>query len=122
MIVPVGAKGGFVPKMMPALGGRDAIMKEGIAAYEIFIGSLLDVTDNIEGNKIVHPVNVMRYDDDDPYFVVAADKGTATFSDIAKRNRDQAQLLAWRRFRLRRLGRLRPQKNGHHRARRVGKR
>lgn len=83
VIVPVGAKGGFVPKKLPSTGGRDAIMKEGTAAYEIFIGSLLDVTDNIKGADIVHPPQVVRHDDDDPYFVVAADKGTATFSDIA---------------------------------------
>ena len=83
VIVPVGAKGGFVPKKLPISGGRDAILKEGTEAYKIFIGSLLDVTDNIEGAKIVHPPQVVRHDDDDPYFVVAADKGTATFSDIA---------------------------------------
>ncbi|HVT54444.1 MAG TPA: NAD-glutamate dehydrogenase, partial [Xanthobacteraceae bacterium] len=83
VIVPVGAKGGFVPKRLPAAGGRDAILKEGTEAYKIFIGSLLDVTDNIDGAEIVHPPQVVRYDDDDPYFVVAADKGTATFSDVA---------------------------------------
>ncbi|HWK87259.1 MAG TPA: NAD-glutamate dehydrogenase [Xanthobacteraceae bacterium] len=83
VIVPVGAKGGFVPKQLPAVGGRDAWLKEGTEAYKIFIGSMLDITDNIEGAKIVHPENVVRYDDDDPYFVVAADKGTATFSDTA---------------------------------------
>src|SRR5579885_202359 len=83
VIVPVGAKGGFVPKRLPASAGRDAILQEGASAYKIFIGSLLDVTDNIEGSEIVHPPQVMRYDGDDPYFVVAADKGTATFSDIA---------------------------------------
>src|SRR5262249_61199332 len=64
-------------------GGRDAWLKEGTEAYKIFIGTLLDVTDNIDGGEIVHPKNVIRYDDDDPYFVVAADKGTATFSDTA---------------------------------------
>lgn len=83
VIVPVGAKGGFVPKRLPTAGGRDAILKEGTEAYKIFIGSLLDVTDNIDGTEIVHPPQVLRYDEDDPYFVVAADKGTATFSDIA---------------------------------------
>ncbi len=82
VIVPVGAKGGFVPKQLPA-GPRDAILAEGTAAYEIFIGSLLDITDNIDGNAVVAPDNVVRREGDDPYFVVAADKGTATFSDTA---------------------------------------
>ena len=83
LIVPVGAKGGFVPKQMPRGGTRDDIQKEGIAAYQIFIRGLLDITDNIGGGKIVPPPNVQRRDADDPYLVVAADKGTATFSDIA---------------------------------------
>jgi glutamate dehydrogenase len=83
VIVPVGAKGGFVPKKLPAAGGRDAILAEGIAAYDLFITSLLDLTDNIGPEGIVHPPNSVRYDGDDPYLVVAADKGTATFSDIA---------------------------------------
>jgi glutamate dehydrogenase len=83
VIVPVGAKGGFVPKQLPLAGGRDAILAEGIAAYDLFITSLLDLTDNIGPDGIVHPANSLRYDDDDPYLVVAADKGTATFSDIA---------------------------------------
>ena len=83
VIVPVGAKGGFVPKRLPTTGGRDAWLKEGTEAYKIFIGSMLDITDNIEGASIVHPAHVVRHDDDDPYFVVAADKGTATFSDTA---------------------------------------
>ncbi len=83
VIVPVGAKGGFVPKKLPAAGGRDAILAEGIAAYDLFITSLLDLTDNIGPEGIVHPPNSVLYDGDDPYLVVAADKGTATFSDIA---------------------------------------
>ncbi|WP_316861894.1 NAD-glutamate dehydrogenase [uncultured Cohaesibacter sp.] len=83
VIVPVGSKGGFVPKHLPTEGGREAYMAEGIASYKLFISALLDVTDNIEGQTIVPPVNVTRHDDDDPYLVVAADKGTATFSDIA---------------------------------------
>jgi glutamate dehydrogenase len=82
VIVPVGAKGGFVPKYLPA-GPRDAIQAEGTAAYKIFITSLLDVTDDLGKDGVVHPENVMRYDDNDPYLVVAADKGTATFSDTA---------------------------------------
>ena len=83
VIVPVGSKGGFVVKRPPATGGRDAFMEEGIACYRTFISGLLDITDNIRGPKIVPPKNVIRRDGDDPYLVVAADKGTATFSDIA---------------------------------------
>ena len=83
VIVPVGSKGGFVAKQLPSEGGRDAFMAEGIATYKLFVSSLLDVTDNIEGPTIVPPENVTRHDEDDPYLVVAADKGTATFSDIA---------------------------------------
>jgi glutamate dehydrogenase len=83
LIVPVGAKGGFVPRRLPAGGSRDAIQAEGIAAYRIYIGALLDITDDIQGKRIVPPAAVRRLDGDDPYLVVAADKGTATFSDIA---------------------------------------
>ncbi|MEP6908756.1 MAG: NAD-glutamate dehydrogenase domain-containing protein, partial [Pseudoxanthomonas sp.] len=83
VIVPVGAKGGFFVKQSPVGGDRDAVLAEGIACYKMFIQGLLDITDNIVGNKIVAPVNVVRHDQDDPYLVVAADKGTATFSDIA---------------------------------------
>ena len=82
VIVPVGSKGGFVAKQLPE-SGRDDILNEVIACYRIFISSLLDLTDNISGNKIIPPTNVVRQDGDDPYLVVAADKGTATFSDIA---------------------------------------
>jgi glutamate dehydrogenase len=84
VIVPVGAKGGFVPKLMPKNPSRDQFMAEGIATYKLFINSLLDITDNIGADgKIVPPPNVVRHEGDDPYLVVAADKGTATFSDIA---------------------------------------
>lgn len=83
VIVPVGAKGGFVAKQLPATGGREAWLNEGIASYKIFISALLDVTDNLVAGEVVPPVDVVRQDEDDPYFVVAADKGTATFSDIA---------------------------------------
>ena len=83
VIVPVGSKGGFVPKQLPSEGGREAFMAEGITSYKLFISSLLDVTDNLEGQTIIPPENVTRHDEDDPYLVVAADKGTATFSDIA---------------------------------------
>jgi len=83
VIVPVGAKGGFVPKLLPPPSNRDAWMAEGTEAYRIFIRSLLELTDNIEGDAIVPPADTLRHDGDDPYLVVAADKGTATFSDTA---------------------------------------
>jgi glutamate dehydrogenase len=82
VIVPVGAKGGFVPKRLPN-GTREEVLAEGIASYQTFIRGLLDLTDNIVNGKIVPPQKVVRRDGDDPYLVVAADKGTATFSDIA---------------------------------------
>lgn len=81
VIVPVGSKGGFVPRSLPA--ERDKMLAEGVACYKLFIQSLLDLTDNIVDGIIVPPKNVVRHDDDDPYLVVAADKGTASFSDIA---------------------------------------
>ncbi len=83
VIVPAGAKGGFVCKMMPKDAGREAIAAEGEAVYRLFIKALLDITDNRVRGQIVAPASVVRYDEDDPYLVVAADKGTATFSDIA---------------------------------------
>jgi glutamate dehydrogenase len=83
VIVPSGAKGGFVPKHMPVNGTREEIMAEGIACYQFFIRALLDITDNYKKGQVVKPQNVICYDEDDPYLVVAADKGTATFSDIA---------------------------------------
>jgi glutamate dehydrogenase len=84
LIVPVGSKGGFVLKRPPpASDGRDALTQEAIACYRTFLCGLLDVTDNIVDGDVVAPERVVRYDDDDPYLVVAADKGTATFSDIA---------------------------------------
>lgn len=83
VIVPVGSKGGFVVKRPPVGGDRDAQLAEGIACYKRFINGLLDVTDNLVNGEVVHPVDVVRHDGDDPYLVVAADKGTATFSDIA---------------------------------------
>lgn len=82
VIVPVGAKGGFVAKKLPQ-GDRAAYMKEGIASYQIFVTGLLDVTDNLVEGKVVPPQQVVRHDEDDYYLVVAADKGTASFSDIA---------------------------------------
>lgn len=83
VIVPVGSKGGFYPKKLPASGPRDDVFNAGREAYKVFISALLSVTDNIVDGKIVPPKNTLRHDDDDPYFVVAADKGTATFSDTA---------------------------------------
>ena len=83
VIVPVGAKGGFVCKRSLAGLSREEFMEEGIACYKIFISALLDITDNLVDGNLVPPTNVVRLDEDDPYLVVAADKGTATFSDIA---------------------------------------
>ncbi len=83
VIVPVGSKGGFVLKRAPAASDREAFMKEGIACYRDYLRGLLDLTDNRVGDKIVPPPLVVRHDEDDPYLVVAADKGTATFSDYA---------------------------------------
>ncbi|WP_405980445.1 NAD-glutamate dehydrogenase [Streptomyces sp. NBC_00158] len=84
VIVPVGAKGGFVAKNLPDPSvDRDAWLAEGIASYKVFISALLDITDNMVGGEVVPPKGVVRHDEDDTYLVVAADKGTATFSDIA---------------------------------------
>jgi len=83
VIVPTGAKGGFYPKQLPPISNRDAWLAEGTESYRIFIRSLLSVTDNFVEGKVVHPTKVRVRDGDDPYFVVAADKGTATFSDVA---------------------------------------
>ncbi|MBV1786876.1 NAD-glutamate dehydrogenase [Marinobacterium sp. D7] len=83
VIVPVGAKGCFIVKQPPQGGDREAHLAEGIACYRTFIRGLLDITDNLKGGEVVPPREVVRHDGDDPYLVVAADKGTATFSDIA---------------------------------------
>ncbi len=84
VIVPVGAKGGFVPKLMPKGATREVIQAEGIVTYKLFMSTLLDITDNYSADgKIIPPADVIRHEGDDPYLVVAADKGTATFSDIA---------------------------------------
>jgi len=83
VIVPVGAKGGFVAKQLPDPSDREAFQAEGIAAYKTFIRGLLDITDNLVDGGIRYPERVVRQDTDDHYLVVAADKGTATFSDIA---------------------------------------
>jgi glutamate dehydrogenase len=83
VIVPTGAKGGFYPKQLPPMSNRDSWLAEGTESYRIFIRSLLSITDNLVNDKVVHPDDVVIHDGHDPYFVVAADKGTATFSDIA---------------------------------------
>lgn len=83
VIVPTGAKGGFVARRAAAMDTREELFAEGVACYKLFIGSLLDITDNRVGNTVKHPKGVVCRDDDDPYLVVAADKGTASFSDIA---------------------------------------
>ncbi len=83
VIVPVGAKGGFYPKQLPVDGAREDIREAGVAAYRTFISALLEITDNMTDGVVRRPADVVCWDQDDPYLVVAADKGTATFSDIA---------------------------------------
>jgi glutamate dehydrogenase len=83
LIVPVGSKGGFVPKQIPPGASREEVQREGTECYRIFIRGLLDLTDNVRGDKVIPPERTVRMDPDDPYLVVAADKGTATFSDTA---------------------------------------
>ena len=83
VIVPVGSKGGFIVKRKSMADGREAFQKEGIECYQTFLRGMLDVTDNLVDGAIIAPVNTVRHDEDDPYLVVAADKGTASFSDIA---------------------------------------
>lgn len=83
VIVPAGSKGGFVLKNAPPSSEREAFLAEGVACYRMFLGGLLDLTDNLVQSRVVPPPEVVRHDADDPYLVVAADKGTATFSDIA---------------------------------------
>ena len=83
VIVPVGSKGGFYPKNLPLSGSREEVQTEAIRSYKTFLSGLLDITDNLNGSAVSSPERVVRRDVDDPYLVVAADKGTATFSDIA---------------------------------------
>ena len=116
VIVPVGSKGGFVPKRMPAGGDREAVQAEGITCYEIFIGGMLDLTDNLSDAEVVPPADVVRHDGNDPYLVVAADKGTATFSDIANRLAARYRFWLGDAFASGGLSGLRPQGHGHHRA------
>ena len=101
------------------MSDRDAWMAAGQAAYEVFIESLLEVADNLvygaDGTKeVVHPDRVVRHDGDDYYLVVAADKGTARFSDVANAIAERRDFWLGDRLRLRRLRRLRPQEDGHH--------
>lgn len=83
VIVPVGAKGGFYPRRLPSTGNRQEVFEAGRAAYINFVSTMLSITDNLDGEHVRAPEGVVRRDGDDPYFVVAADKGTATFSDTA---------------------------------------
>jgi len=93
VIVPAGAKGAFVCKQLPDPADRAAYAEEGLACYRMFISAMLDITDNRGGEEVVPPPDVVRHDGDDPYLVVAADKGTATFSDVA--NGISAQYQFW---------------------------
>ncbi|HLS02946.1 MAG TPA: NAD-glutamate dehydrogenase domain-containing protein, partial [Beutenbergiaceae bacterium] len=83
VIVPGGSKGGFIGKQLPSPSNREAWVEAGKDAYRAFIRAMLDITDNRDGTRVVPPAHVVRHDDDDPYLVVAADKGTAAFSDVA---------------------------------------
>ena len=121
VIVPVGAKGGFFVKQLARPGvDRDAWLAEGIACYRTFISGAARHHRQPRRRRGRAAADVVRHDGDDTYLVVAADKGTATFSDIANGVAHRLRLLARRRVRLRRLGRLRPQGDGHHRPRRLG--
>ncbi len=83
VIVPVGSKGGFYPKKLPDRSQREAYAAEGQEAYKVFLRGLLDITDNLKDDAVLRPADVVCWDEEDPYLVVAADKGTATFSDMA---------------------------------------
>ena len=120
VIVPDGSKGGFVLKRTPS--GGDELRDEVRRQYSTLIRGLLDVTDTMVADAVVHPPGVRVHDGDDPYLVVAADKGTAALSDTANAIAARVRVLARGRVRLGRLDRLRPQGPGHHRARRVGER
>ena len=127
VIVPTGAKGGFVAKQLPDPAvDRDAWLAEGVACYRTFISLRCSTSPTTTSptptarRRVVPPPQVRRYDGDDPYLVVAADKGTATFSDIANGIATDYGFWLGDAFASRRLGRLRPQGDGHHRARRVG--
>jgi glutamate dehydrogenase len=120
VIVPVGAKGGFVVKRPPAEGGREAMQQEVVACYKTLIRGMLDITDNISGDEIVPPQDVTRYDDDDPYPRRRRGQGNRDLLGHSQRHLHRVRLLARRRLRLGRFRRLRPQRNGHHGAGRLG--
>ena len=121
VIVPVGSKGGFYPKQLPKGGSADAVRAEAVRAYRTFLSGLLDLTDNLDAaGAVIHPPRVVVHGEDDPYLVVAADKGTATLFRHRQCAGRRLRLLAGRRLRLRRIRRLRPQGHGHHRPRRLG--
>ena len=121
VIVPVGAKGGFVPKQLPPPRDRQAWLAEGTESYQhLRPHPARSSPTTSSATAIVPPADTVRHDGDDPYLVVAADKGTATFSDIANAHLDRDGPLARRRLRLRRQPGLRPQEDGHHRAGRLG--
>ena len=120
VIVPSGAKGGFLPKQLPRTGGREEIQKEGVAAYRIFISALLDITDNIKDGKVdpAAPRGALRRRRS--LSGGGRRQGHRHLLRHRQRHLGRTRLLARRRLRLRRLGRLRPQGHGHHRARRLG--
>ena len=120
VIVPTGAKGGFILKQSPPPANREAFMAEGIACYRILINGMLDLADNLDGTEVVTPPGIVRRDGDDPYMVAAADKGTATFSDIANGIAVERGFWLGDAFASRRQPGLRPQGHGHHRPRRLG--
>jgi glutamate dehydrogenase len=121
VIVPVGSKGGFVLKKAPPASDRDAYLKEGIACYQDYLRGLLDITDNLVGTTVVPPPGVVRVDGDDPYLVVGRRQGHGDVLRPCQRGQQGVRPLARRRLRLRRQRRLRPQGDGHHGARRVGR-
>ena len=120
VIVPAGAKGGFVPKQLPRIGTATSCRRRASPPTRRSSRRCSTSPTTSTDGRIVPPPRVVRHDGDDPYLVVAADKGTATFSDIANAISRGVRLLARRRLRLGRLGRLRPQGDGHHGARRLG--
>ncbi len=121
VIVPVGAKGGFYAKHLPDPSvDRDAWLAEGVACYKLFITSLLDLTDNIVDGQVVPPRGVIRYDERRPLPGRRCRQGHGDVLRHRQRHLGRVRLLARRRVRLGRFGRLRPQGHGHHRPRRVG--
>ena len=121
VIVPVGAKGGFVPKLLPASGPREAVAGGGHRRLQdVHSTPARHHRQSRPMAGVIPPANVVRHDGDDPYLVVAADKGTATFSDIANGIAEEHGFWLGDAFAVRRHGRLRPQEDGHHGARRLG--